>query len=343
MAVPSAKTQTSSPPKPDRRTPAGDRIDSTEAAIVSKSSRRARRSGNRPTGDAGPAAAGSGRADNAGPMDQADAAAPDDAGTTTPRDDGRRSGRSSRPAGSRAGRRERARPMPKPSLLERYRILIVGGVVIAVVALLGAMALRSTSAASYTCSSEFQPGTTPPPASDTAGDPGYVQPDMGNRHETNLGATVTYTYCPPATGPHYNLENRGPVAYRVYGPGDAAVPQGWVHNLEHGALVVLYRGREGDPGLSEETQEQIRAFAASAPTSPVCGRPASQYLIAARFDDMATPFAALVWGRVLPLDSFDEARILGFWNSSGETALTMPERFGCPLPGEGTDASPSPG
>ena len=29
---------------------------------------------------------------------------------------------------------------------------------------------------------------------------------------------------------------------RVYGPDDTVIPNGWVHNLEHGALVVLYKG-----------------------------------------------------------------------------------------------------
>jgi hypothetical protein len=215
-------------------------------------------------------------------------------------------------------------------------------VVVAVVAVLAVAAFSSSGAAAYSCSSEFQPGTTAPPDGDATGEPGFVEPDMGNGHVA-LGTSVTYTYCPPATGSHYNLENRGPVEPRVYGPDDDAIPQGWVHNLEHGGLVVLYRGRDGDPGLTDETQEAIRAFAAAMPDSPVCGFPADQYLTVARFDEMATPFAALVWGRILPLDTFDEAVIQDFWATSGEQALTMPERFGCPLPGASPAASPSPG
>jgi hypothetical protein len=276
---------------------------------VSKSSRRADNPGSQPTGQS------------------------EQPTTTHP------SVRPARPGRTRAGRRERSRPLAEPSLFERYRILIVGGVIVAVVALLMVVAFSSAAQPAYACSVEFQPGTTPAPAPNASGEPGYVQDDMGNGH-VPTGAEVTYTYCPPATGSHYNDPNRGPIAPRVYGPNDGAIPQGWVHNLEHGNLVVLYRGREGDPGLTNQTQEAIRTWAAGMPDSPVCGFPADQYLVAARFDEMATPFAALVWGRILPLQSFDTAAIENFWNTSGEQALTMPERGGCPVPDATPAASP---
>jgi hypothetical protein len=48
----------------------------------------------------------------------------------------------------------------------------------------------------------------------------------------------------------------------------------------------------------------------------------------ARFDQMATPYAALVWERVLPLDTFDEAAIMEFWNTWGEQ--TNPEKLCAP-------------
>ena len=286
---------------------------------MSKSSRRGNRSGTRPDGVPSTAAGGPSAAQPA-------SASPE-----------RQSVRPARPGATRAGRRERARPLAQPTLLERYRVLIVGAVVVAVVAVLAVAAFTSSSASAYSCTSEFVPGTTPQPGPDETGQPGYVQNDMGNAH-VGLGTAVTYTYCPPATGSHVNVENRGPIEPRIYGPGDNVVPQGWIHNLEHGGLVVLYRGLDGDPGPTAATQAELRAFADALPDSPVCGYSPAQYLTIAQFDDMATPFAALVWGRVLPLESLDTAAIQAFWNTSGEQALTMPERFGCPLPG----ASPSP-
>ena len=64
---------------------------------------------------------------------------------------------------------------------------------------------------------------------------------MGNSH-VSRGEKVTYTYCAPASGSHVNLPGvAGPIAARVYGPTDSVVPQGWIHNLEHGGLVILYK------------------------------------------------------------------------------------------------------
>jgi hypothetical protein len=209
-------------------------------------------------------------------------------------------------------------------------------VVVAVVALMAVFAFNSAGAAAYTCSVEYQ---APAAASPEPG--GFIQENMGNTH-VPLGDEVTYLYCPPATGSHFNNPpNSGPIPYRVFGPNDAAGPQGWVHNLEHGALVVLYRGDPEDPGLTDETQQALRDFAASLPASPVCGRPPSQYFVAARFDEMATPFAALVWGRILPLETLDTTAIQSFWNAAGEQETTMPERFGCALPGAAPSGSPA--
>ncbi len=107
---------------------------------------------------------------------------------------------------------------------------------------------------------------------------------------TSTRATSSrYTYCPPASGNHYNASGQGPIPPRLYGPDDTTVPEGWVHNLEHGALVLLYRG--DSPGATPEGQAALRAFFDSFPNSPVCGiQPGTiQGPVIARFDDMATP------------------------------------------------------
>ena len=65
------------------------------------------------------------------------------------------------------------------------------------------------------------------------------------------------------------------------------------------------------------------------PASPVCGFEPGTSVgpVFARFDGMATPFAAMVWGRVLPLQTLDETAILDFDQRYGER--TNPEDF-CP-------------
>lgn len=233
---------------------------------------------------------------------------------------------SASPSGSiRAGRRERARPGNEPSFVERYRTPIVAVAALAGVVLISAFVFVSAASPAYACTSEWVPAATASPAAGASPNPGYVQPDMGNKH-VNLGDKVTYTYCPPASGAHFNASSLGPIQPRLYGPGDKALPEGWIHNLEHGAMVILYRGREGDPGATSDGQAALRALFDSFPPSPICGiQPGtSQGPVIARFDEMATPYAAVVWDRVLPLEAPDSAQILDFWRVWGERS--NPER-----------------
>ena len=83
-----------------------------------------------------------------------------------------------------------------------------------------------------------------------------MQPDQGRTHIA-VGQFVTYTYCAPASGSHVNKPgSAGPIPPRVYGPNDSVIPQGWIHNLEHGGLIVLYTG--DGPGATADGQTQLR-------------------------------------------------------------------------------------
>jgi hypothetical protein len=218
--------------------------------------------------------------------------------------------------------------------MDRYRTPIVAIAAIAGIVLISAFVFASAAAPTYACSQEWTPSPTASPSTDASPNPGYVQPDLGNKHLDN-SEKATYTYCPPASGAHYNDPPLGPITPRLYGPGDQASPQGWIHNLEHGAMVILYRGRDGDPGPSPDGQAALKSLFDEFPPSPVCGIRAgtSQGPVIARFDDMATPFAAVVWGRVLPMDTLDTARILEYWQIWGEQ--TNPEA-------QCAEASPAP-
>jgi len=76
------------------------------------------------------------------------------------------------------------------------------------------------------------------------------------------GSAITYRSNPPASGPHYPVWLR----YQEY-PQPMARGY-WVHNLEHGAIVVLYR-----PDAPADVIRQITEAFRSIPVDPSCGHP----------------------------------------------------------------------
>jgi hypothetical protein len=239
--------------------------------------------------------------------------------TTTPR-------RPSSPArGSRRSRRPSAR---STSFLERNRtrLLWAGGIVVFVALIFVGLVVPSITPA-YDCANTFDPTPAPawtappaqPPASGataapaaTAPAPGFVQPDMGHNH-VDVGTRVKYQWCPPASGRHYNAaaQGLGPVRGGFYAQGDKTVPEGWIHNLEHGAVVLLYKC-PGD-GCTDAGAAAMQALLAKWPDTPICHTPPGTLTpVITRFDDMPYPYAALVWDMVLPLQTLDEQAIFDF-------------------------------
>ena len=112
------------------------------------------------------------------------------------------------------------------------------------------------------------------------------------------GSAITYRSNPPASGSHY------PVWLR-YGEYTTAVPRGyWVHNLEHGAVVFLYR-----PDAPAGTVSALRDVFRGLPNDPQCGHPRALMLV-----DPLMPRAVAVvaadW--LLDGDTVDAQRIRDF-------------------------------
>lgn len=185
-----------------------------------------------------------------------------------------------------------------------WRIGIVGAVVLGVVVLVVAIVAGGGSAGRYTCAQQLAPGGTP--------EDGQVTVDQGRQH-TSSGSQLNYLFCPPASGVHYNTEaNFAPARAGFYRPDANIGPGNWIHNLEHGYVVALYRCADG-VCPSEEVLAEMRRFVNDGPQTPVaanCG--IRSKIVAARFDAMSTPFALLTWNRVLLLDSFDVDDALAF-------------------------------
>ena len=221
------------------------------------------------------------------------------------------------------------------SPLQRYRGAIIGVVVAAVVLVGGAFFFLGASSPAYACSSTLVPSPAPATEPDATPRLGQVTRDLGRAH-VPTGSHVTYEFCPPTSGPHYNGEPDGPIPTRFYTSKESPLPQGWVHNLEHGMMVVLYRCPEG---CDETAQAALAALQPQLPPSPLCAFPASQSVAVARFDDLPTPYAALVWGRVMFLDSLDVTAIATFAAQSADRG-PEPECQNA-VPGASPSAAPS--
>jgi hypothetical protein len=191
--------------------------------------------------------------------------------------------------------------MPAPKRGPDVRTLVLGAVVaVAVVGSLIAV-FSGSSDKRYTCDAQV------PAPSGSVSPEGIEQPNHGNTHVTP-STTIEYPLCPPTSGSHYAQSGQGPLRPGFYGPGDVARPGGWVHNLEHGFIVALYKG---EPDAS--TLQALRRFVEQTPSTAAataCGYRSK--VLVARFDDMTTPFAVLAWDHLLQLTSWDETSALTF-------------------------------
>lgn len=224
-------------------------------------------------------------------------------------------------------------PQRPRSPLQRYRGLLLGIGVAAIVVVGGVLFLGASSAA-YACTTVLQPAA---PATAAPGQTpllGQVTRDLGRNH-VEVGSGVTYEFCPPTSGSHYNASRLGPIPALLYGKDDTTVPQGWIHNLEHGAMVVLYRCPEG---CGTDAQASLTGLQQQLPASPLCGYPPGTNVVVTRFDQMPTPYAAVVWGRVVFLDTLDVGAITTFYAQSADRA---PEPQ-CPQANPGYTPSPGP-
>lgn len=158
----------------------------------------------------------------------------------------------------------------------RRRLLIAGGVALALVALAAAILI------------EVRRG-------------GELTPLEAREHVPE-GTAITYRTYPPASGTHY-------FSTAPYGVYTEPVPEGyWVHNLEHGGIAVLYNCPEGCP----ELVEALREVYAAAPASARWGR---VKMIVLPYSRMDSRLMLIAWGRRERLEGFDRERILQFYQA----------------------------
>ena len=134
------------------------------------------------------------------------------------------------------------------------------------------------------------------------------------------GSQLTYAHRPPSSGMHYGTVPQ-PQEYRMY--DTPLTPGRWVHMLEHGAVVVLYR-----PDLCDEAcVQQLGNFYDNAPKSNLVG---IRHLAVTPYQDMDHAVAVVAWGYldeldIGPNDQLDTDRIMADFKSKVD-ASSAPER-----------------
>lgn len=135
---------------------------------------------------------------------------------------------------------------------------------------------------------------------------GQAIDEMPHTH-VNPPAQITYTHSPPTSGCHYNLGyGDAPIQAGVY--NQPVAQEYWVHNVEHGYVVVLYNCPSG---CNSEFQ-QLRTWYHG--LSPTKGVPYAKALVLP-YTDMSVPFALVFWDWYDPMPVFSLDEVNKFYNN----------------------------
>ena len=138
-------------------------------------------------------------------------------------------------------------------------------------------------------------------ATPTPAEVGRSVPDEGYNHAP-AGTPLQYASNPPSSGTHYPTWTRSGVYAEQQETGY------WVHSLEHGYVVILYRCSDGCP----ELVEQLTQFYEAAPKSASFG---FQKLIVTPYPEMEHQIAVVAWTHIDEFDQFDAQRLLTFYQA----------------------------
>ena len=127
---------------------------------------------------------------------------------------------------------------------------------------------------------------------------GTSVPSMGGQHVQIGQQHAPYNSLPPTSGAHWDA----PADWGIY---HEAVPEElWVHNLEHGGIVILYNCPQDCPDLTAK----FDALFKSAPRSKL----GNVKLLVTPYSKISNRLTLVAWNYYLPLDDYDDTVIRGF-------------------------------
>jgi hypothetical protein len=145
-----------------------------------------------------------------------------------------------------------------------------------------------------------------PASSQTPPDgPGRKMPDRGQQH-LQQGIPIPYEDTPPTSGSHWPVVAR----WGVY--PEEVPPEVYVHNLEHGGIVILYQCPTPCPEVVRELEDTVQTL------------PKSKFghvkVVVSPNSKIKSRFALLAWTRLDTFDRFDRERVVRFvraWQDKG--------------------------
>jgi len=129
---------------------------------------------------------------------------------------------------------------------------------------------------------------------------------LGSNHVPE-GTAITYNSNPPSSGNHFAKW----LAFKDY---DKPVERrNMVHNLEHGAIVLLYNCALAKPGAPcPQLIDQLKAIKNALPDDPLCQRDVRVRTIIAPDPELDVPVAAAAWGFTYKADCVDTPTLEAF-------------------------------
>jgi len=130
----------------------------------------------------------------------------------------------------------------------------------------------------------------------TGGPPVQSIPIQGQVHIQRGQSHPEYNSVPPTSGWHYG-DSVAPWGISR----DPIVAETFVHNLEHGGVIVSYDCPSGCPDVVSKLEEIVRSYPSKVLLMPFLG-----------LRDSGHPIAVTAWGKLAYLDAPDEAFIRSF-------------------------------
>lgn len=158
-----------------------------------------------------------------------------------------------------------------------------------------------------TCSTDgASPYAPTPPDVNSLPPVGEAIDEMPHTHVAQ-GTQVQYDHNPPTSGCHYNLGyGTAPIQAGVY---NQAIPaEYWVHNLEHGYIVVLYNCPNGCDTQFKALRDWWHSL------TPDQGF-AYPKVVVLPWTSMTVPFAAVSWDWYYPIPVFSISEVQRFYNN----------------------------